>query len=91
MSAADAKAAADQLSLWKYPNTTQIDGGKIYTNSITANQIQVDNLSAISANLGTLITYKDPANPNGARMVLEGSLIRVYDDNNIMRVRMGLW
>ena len=52
--AALASAADNQLSLWKYPNTTQIDGGKIYTNSITANQIQVDDLSAISANLGTI-------------------------------------
>lgn len=47
-------AATDQLTLWKFPNTTEIDGGKIRTNTITANQIQVDSLSAISANLGTI-------------------------------------
>ena len=84
-------AATNQLTLWKYPNSTYIDGGKIFTNSITANQIQVDNLSAISANLGTLITYRNPSNPTGARMIMTGSLITVYDDNNKVRVRLGLW
>lgn len=49
-----ADAAATQLTLWKYPNTTEIDGGKIRTNTVTANQINVANLSSISANLGTI-------------------------------------
>lgn len=49
-----ASAANSQLALWKYPNSTYIDGGKIYTNSITANQINVANLSSLSANLGTI-------------------------------------
>lgn len=57
----------DTISLtegWKYPGTTYIDGGDIYTNSITANQIasktitaneiNVSSLSALSANLGTV-------------------------------------
>ena len=51
----------------------------------------IGSLSAISANLGTLITYKDPAQPLKARMVMQGSLITVYDDNNIVRVKLGLW
>lgn len=51
-----ANAANSQLTLWKYPNTTSIDGGKIYTNSITANQIQVESLSTISADIGTFTT-----------------------------------
>lgn len=49
-----ADAATSQLTLWMFPNTTEIDGGKIRTNTITANQIQVGSLSAISANLGTI-------------------------------------
>lgn len=49
-----ASTANSQLALWKYPNSTYIDGGKIYTNSITANKINVTDLSAISANLGTI-------------------------------------
>ena len=51
----------------------------------------IESLSAVSATLGTLVTYKDPEKPNGARMILEGGLIRIYDDNNVMRVRMGMW
>ena len=39
---------------WKYGNTTYIDGGNIYTNSVTANQINVTSLSSLSANLGTV-------------------------------------
>jgi hypothetical protein len=34
--------------------TTTIDGGKITTNSISADSISVTNLSSISANLGTI-------------------------------------
>ncbi|ETQ10159.1 hypothetical protein P647_3052 [Acinetobacter baumannii UH12208] len=59
--------------------------------SLTAELFNVDKLSAIAGELGTLTTYKDPANPNGARMVLSGSLITVYDDNNVVRVKLGLW
>ncbi|MDC4530756.1 DUF1983 domain-containing protein [Acinetobacter baumannii] len=59
--------------------------------SLTAELFKVDKLSAIAGELGTLTTYKDPAKPNGARMVLSGSLITVYDDNNVVRVKLGLW
>lgn len=59
--------------------------------SLTAELFKVDKLSAIAGELGTLTTYKDPAKPNGARMVLSGSLITVYDDNNVARVKLGLW
>ncbi|MEC3884574.1 tail fiber domain-containing protein [Halobacillus sp. HZG1] len=47
-----ADRAAASTELWQYPNSTLINGGKIYTNSITANQISVASLSALSANLG---------------------------------------
>lgn len=59
--------------------------------SINANKINAESLSAISAKLGTLVTYRNPSNPNGARMVMQGSLLTVYDDNNVLRVRLGLW
>ncbi|MDC5187420.1 DUF1983 domain-containing protein [Acinetobacter baumannii] len=59
--------------------------------SLTAELFKVDKLSAIAGELGTLTTYKDPSKPNGARMVLSGSLITVYDDNNVVRVKLGLW
>lgn len=66
-------------------------GELIVDGSITATKLKVDSLSAISANLGTLVTYKDPSQPNKARMVMQGSLITVYDDNNVVRVKLGLW
>lgn len=77
------------------PNGVVVPAGLYLDNAtidyIDASKIYATSLSAISAVLGTLTTYKNPANPNGARMILEGSLIRIYDDNNVMRVRMGLW
>jgi uncharacterized protein YjbI with pentapeptide repeats len=45
---AKATAAQDTVVLWKYPGTTLIDGGNIYTNSITANQIAVGTITAAS-------------------------------------------
>jgi phage minor structural protein len=39
---------------WFYTGTTLIDGGKIYTYSITADKLSVTSLSAISANLGNI-------------------------------------
>ncbi|MBD0444071.1 phage tail protein [Acinetobacter nosocomialis] len=77
------------------PNGTVIPAGLYLDNAsigyINADKINAASLSAISANLGTLTTLKDSAKPNGARMVLTGSLITVYDDNNTVRVRLGLW
>jgi phage minor structural protein len=46
--------ANDQLSLWKYPGTSLIDGGDLYNNSVTTNKIYAAYLSAISADLGTV-------------------------------------
>lgn len=40
---------------WGYGNdTTTIDGGKIQTHTIAADRIEIDTLSALSANLGTV-------------------------------------
>lgn len=47
-----ANSANNVIDLWKYPSTTLIDGGEIYTGTVTANKINVSTLSAISANLG---------------------------------------
>ena len=88
-------AFAYQSTPTTLPNGTVIPAGLYLDNAsigyINANKINADSLSAISANLGTLTTLKDPAKPNGARMVMTGSLITVYDDNNRLRVRLGLW
>ncbi len=44
----------EPINEWVFGNTTEIDGGKIRTNTVTANQISVTSLSALSANLGTV-------------------------------------
>ena len=49
-----AKQTADEIKKNIYsPNTTTIDGGKITTGSITADKISVDDLSAITAKIGS--------------------------------------
>ncbi|MDH2579852.1 TipJ family phage tail tip protein [Acinetobacter baumannii] len=77
------------------PNGTVVPAGLYLDNAsigyINAEKINASSLSALSATLGTLVTYKDPSKPNGARMVITGSLITVYDDNNVLRVKLGLW
>ncbi|EMH9550410.1 phage tail protein [Acinetobacter baumannii] len=77
------------------PNGTVVPAGLYLDNAsigyINAEKINASSLSALSATLGTITTYRDPSKPNGARMVLTGSLITVYDDNNTVRVRLGLW
>lgn len=63
-----AKKTADEIKKNIYsPNTTTIDGGKITTGSITADKLTVNNLNAITANLGGFsiannsMTYVDEA------------------------------
>lgn len=49
--------SAASIANWCWQNNlTYIDGGKIYAKSVTSQAIDVDNLSAISANLGTVTT-----------------------------------
>lgn len=49
-----AKQTADEIKKNIYsPNTTTIDGGKITTATITADKISVDDLSAITATIGS--------------------------------------
>lgn len=81
---ANANTANNQLTLWKYPNTTYIDGGKIYANSVTANQIKVTRLDAISATLGTFKTAD-----SGQRVEISDNGIRIYDSNNVARIELG--
>ncbi|EMD6015570.1 hypothetical protein VQU67_003826, partial [Acinetobacter baumannii] len=57
---------------------------------LTAELFNVDKLSAITGELGTLITYKDPSQPQKARMVISGTALKLYDDNNIERIYIGL-
>lgn len=54
--------------------------------SVDASKINVESLSAITARIGELKTAD-----TGARTVIKDNLIEVYDENNVLRVRMGVW
>lgn len=75
----------------------QIDGNTQFTNNVivnrmlaanavTADKINVTSLSAICAKIGLLRTAT-----SGARLEIESNQLRVYDTNNKLRVRMGVW
>ena len=70
---------------------TKIDGnvissGMIQSNAITTDKLNVSSLSSITATIGTLRTAT-----TGARTEIKDNLIEVYDENNVLRVRMGVW
>ena len=54
--------------------------------AVTADKLAVTSLSAITANIGLLRTKT-----SGARTEIKDNLIEVYDSNNMLRVRMGVW
>ena len=88
----DHKGFYIQGSLINIDGTTKIGNNvisknMIQSNAITADKIDVSSLSAISANFGTFTTTVS----NKGYMRITGSLIEVYDGNNKLRVRLGLW
>ena len=54
--------------------------------SVSADKMQVESLDTISARIGTLRTAT-----SGARTEIKDNLIEVYDDDNELRVRVGIW
>ena len=64
----------------------KVNKGMIETGAVIADNIDVDSLSAISATIGTLRTAT-----TGARTEIKDNLIEVYDENDVLRVRMGVW
>ncbi len=86
---------------------TQISGGIIKTGTVTADRMSVGQLSAISADLGSInagslningrfIVAADGSTTirsgtSGQRMELDNQQMRVYDGNGVMRVRLGIW
>ena len=63
-----------------------VTADKIASKSISADKLNVTSLSAISANIGTLRTAT-----TGARVEISNNLIQVFDANNRLRVRLGVW
>ena len=58
----------------------------LQANSVSADKINVNSLSAICATIGTLRTAT-----SGARTEIKDNLIEVYDENNVLRVRLGIF
>ena len=54
--------------------------------AISADKLDVSELSAITANIGLLRTAT-----SGARTEISNNLIQVFDNNGRLRVRMGVW
>lgn len=63
-----------------------IVSGMIQSGAVTADKLSVGSLSAITATIGTLRTKT-----NGARLEIKDNLLEIYDENNVLRVRMGVW
>lgn len=63
-----------------------ITNNMIQSNAVTADKLDVSSLSAITATIGTLRTKA-----SGARMELHDNLILIYDENNVVRLRLGVW
>lgn len=54
--------------------------------AVTADKMNVESLSAITATIGLLRTAS-----SGARTEIKDNLVEVYDNNNVLRVKMGVW
>ena len=63
---------------------TVIDGSDLKTGTVTANKMNVINLSSVTATIGILRTAT-----SGQRMEIHTDRIMVYDANNVLRVRIG--
>ena len=59
---------------------------KIKAGSITADKLSARTMQALNLTIGTIGNTG-----SGARMVLSDNLIQIYDSNNVLRVRMGVW
>lgn len=76
---------ADSVSADKI-QALSISSDKLQADSVTADKLKVNSLDAITATIGTLRTKT-----SGARVEISDNLIQVFDDSNVLRVRLGLW
>ncbi|AWY19829.1 TipJ family phage tail tip protein [Moraxella bovis] len=72
-----------------YPAGAWLNSASIANASIKLAHIDkasIGSLSALSANIGHFKSAQ-----TGARLEIKDSLLMVYDENNVLRVRLGLW
>lgn len=75
---------SEQPTPWSAGGTTLVSSEGIRTGAVTADKIDVDELAAITATLGTFQTAT-----SGERVVISDDKFVVYDDSNIVRVKLG--
>lgn len=63
-----------------------ITSDKISAGAITGDKIHVKSLDSISATIGTFKSAE-----TGARLVIKDNILEVYDENNVCRVRIGVF
>ncbi|MNL05523.1 hypothetical protein D3C87_1261280 [compost metagenome] len=63
-----------------------LNAARIAASSISADKLSVTSLSAITATIGLLRTAV-----SGARLEIRDNLLLVFDANNVLRVRLGIW
>jgi len=70
---------------------TYINGGKIYTGSITADKIDVAQLDALTIDTGSLNVDETITVGSAGKVVIDGvnEVIKVYDASNNLRVELG--
>lgn len=79
----NAATANNQLSLWKYPNTTKINGGEIQANSILVN--------ALIAGLLTGFGIQTDSNPYNPRIYMAGSKFEAANANAKITIDTLTW
>ena len=80
-----AKIAAGSITAVKIA-ADAVTAEKIKAGSITADKLSARTMQALNLTIGTIGNTG-----SGARMVLSDNLIQIYDSNNVLRVRMGVW
>ena len=84
---------AAQATGWSHASdVTKIDGGDIYTNTVTATEINVSTLSAIAADVGTLTAgiIADHATAASRKIQLDlgNKHLKVWDDQGTPQLRV---
>ena len=71
------------------PIGTYLRNAYIANGAITLAKIDTATITSLSALSATIGHFKSA--PTGARLEIKDSLLSVYDSNNVLRVRLGLW
>ena len=71
------------------PIGTYLRNAYIANGAITLAKIDTATITSLSALSATIGHFKSA--PTGARLEIKDSLLSVYDANNVLRVRLGIW